>query len=75
MSKVTDLNKKHTPLEIAQAVPWDSIEKVIVIYETPDGCILHVSEMDWKTRLYLSGELQNLNAAERASCILRSEES
>lgn len=66
MNEVTDIGSKHTPLVISQKVPWDKVKKCIVIYEDPDdgNIVIHVSEkMQWKDRTWLSGELQNYNAA------------
>lgn len=67
MSNVINLFKKHTPLEIAQQIPWPQVKKCIVIYEVDESCpILHVSEMEWRDRVFLSGVLQNYNIAEAA---------
>lgn len=64
--KIISLGGRHTPLEVQRKIPWEKLSKVIVIYETIDGDEeLHVSEMEWKDRAWLTNQLVLINTLER----------
>ena len=65
MTNLTDINKKHTPMQIMQMVPWDKVKNCIIVYTIPvDGdstdeqAMLHVSDMTWRDRMWLEGMIR-----------------
>lgn len=64
MSKIVEF-AKHSPRKIRDTVPWGEVKSCIVIYEGKEGhAVLHISDMLWKDRVWLTGELINFNSAQ-----------
>jgi hypothetical protein len=64
MADVKDIRGRYTPVQIAAKVSWEKAKNAILIYEDENGDVcLNISEMDFKTRLWLTAELTNYNAA------------
>lgn len=73
MNQVTDIKQQFTPLVQAQGIPWEKVKGAIIVYELEDCIHISISEMAWKDRIWMSGELQNFNAAEGAANYLNQE--
>lgn len=73
--KVVSFKDKYTPMEIMRRVPWDKIQKCIVVYEDEEGVsVLNVSEMKWKDRLWLTAAVVEYNTAEAAVNLIQVDE-
>lgn len=71
---VKSIGDRYLPVEVAQKIKWEEIQGVIVLALDKDGnAHLHVSDMAWADRMWLSAELETQNTAERVLELLRNE--
>lgn len=68
---ISDINGKQTPLQIANGINWEKLNKAIIICEDENQSFIYISDMSWRDRQFLVSGLNTYLVAKEVLDLMK----